>query len=560
MKKRLVRAIALMMVFLFAVASAFFLVPAGHTEAAGNAGKIVILHTNDVHCQVDQLLTDKGLDKAVGYASIAAYKKAVQDEYGKDRVTLVDAGDFVQGGAIGSISKGEDLIRIMDKVGYDLAVPGNHEFDYGFDQFQKLAEMASFPYICCNLTKLSDGQTLFPPYLIKTYGSVKIAFLGITTPESLTKSTPAYFQDKDGNYLYSFAEDGTGQKLYDTVQKNVDAARAEGADYVIAVAHLGANNVTTYWNSLAVVKNTTGIDVLIDGHSHEIYNVSAPNRDGEEIPVVQTGTKSATLGQIVIDSATGKITCREINYLRTQDADTLLYVKSMENGFAAQMQQPVGSSAVTLTTLDTVTGKRRIRSGETNLGDFCADASRIVGNADIGLINGGGIRSDIAAGQVTFEDLLNLYPYTNTAVVAEATGQQILDALEFGSMYYPSESGGFLQVSGLTYTLDATIPSSVVITDKREFVSVNGPYRVQDVRINGVPLDRQRTYKVAGISYMLLNSGDGYTMFGKNVTQVNDSAMLDTDVLMHYIQDHLGGTIGNEYSDPLGQGRITIRQ
>jgi 2',3'-cyclic-nucleotide 2'-phosphodiesterase (5'-nucleotidase family) len=530
----------------------------GVTAAAQNNDKIIILHTNDVHCQVDQVLNSNGTDKAVGYASIAAYKKDMEQTYGNDSVALVDAGDFVQGDVIGTVSNGEDLIRIMNQVGYDAAVPGNHEFDFGFDQFEKLRDMADFPYVCCNLTRLSDGGMVMEPYVIRSFGSVKVAFLGITTPESFTKAAPSYFQDGSGNFLYSFAEDDTGEKLYRTVQKNVDEARAQGADYVIALAHLGANNVTPCWSSLAVIKNTSGIDVMLDGHSHEVYNVQAENKNGDPVELVQTGTKSSLLGQVEISRSTGKITCREINYLRTQDPETLQYVKSLEAESAAQTSEKIGTSSVNLTTLNPADGSRQVRSGETNLGDLSADAYRIVLQADVGLMNGGGIRSDLAAGTITMGNIISVFPYNNSVSVIRVTGQQLLDALEFSARSWPAESGGFLQVSGLTYTLDGTVPSSVTVNDKGQFTGVSGARRVKNVMVGGSALDLHKKYTVAGNNYTLLLNGDGYSMFGSNAEIVDDGIMLDTDMLKQYIQTNLGGTVGSEYADPAGQGRITI--
>jgi 2',3'-cyclic-nucleotide 2'-phosphodiesterase (5'-nucleotidase family) len=530
----------------------------GVTAAAQNNDKIIILHTNDVHCQVDQVLNGNGTDKAVGYASIAAYKKDMEQTYGNDSVALVDAGDFVQGDVIGTVSNGEDLIRIMNQVGYDAAVPGNHEFDFGFDQFEKLRDMADFPYVCCNLTRLSDGGMVMEPYVIRSFGSVKVAFLGITTPESFTKAAPSYFQDGSGNFLYSFAEDDTGEKLYRTVQKNVDEARVQGADYVIALAHLGANNVTPCWSSLAVIKNTSGIDVMLDGHSHEVYNVQAENKNGDPVELVQTGTKSSLLGQVEISRSTGKITCREINYLRTQDPETLQYVKSLEAESAAQTSEKIGTSSVNLTTLNPADGSRQVRSGETNLGDLSADAYRIVLQADVGLMNGGGIRSDLAAGTITMGNIISVFPYNNSVSVIRVTGQQLLDALEFSARSWPAESGGFLQVSGLTYTLDGTVPSSVTVNDKGQFTGVSGARRVKNVMVGGSALDLHKKYTVAGNNYTLLLNGDGYSMFGSNAEIVDDGIMLDTDMLKQYIQTNLGGTVGSEYADPAGQGRITI--
>ena len=219
---------------------------------------IVILYTNDVHCAVDD---------NIGYAGLAAYKKEMQAAY--NYVALVDCGDSVQGDVIGTLSKGEYLVDIMNEVGYDFASFGNHEFDYTLPQLQKLIDKAKYQYLCCNLTytgKDGKGLTGYKAYEIKTYGDIKVAFVGIDTPESFTKSTPTYFQDANGNFVYSFAEGNKGADLYNKVQETVDAAKKDGATYVVALAHLGVDESSEPWRSTDLIANTTGIDVVLDGN------------------------------------------------------------------------------------------------------------------------------------------------------------------------------------------------------------------------------------------------------------------------------------------------------
>lgn len=518
------------------------------TEAQ-DGNDIVILHTNDVHCGIEDGLT---------YAGVSAYARAMEERYGAENVTLVDAGDAVQGGPIGTLTRGEYLVDIMNQVGYDIFTPGNHEYDYQMPRMLELMDQLDATVVSSNFLDLSTGESVFAPYTILSYGDVDVAYVGITTPESFTKSTPAYFQDEDGNYLYSFCEDESGQALYDNVQASVDAARTEGADYVVAVAHLGVDVSSAPWRSTDVIANTHGIDVMIDGHSHTaIDGQEVLNEDGETVLLNQTGTKLAALGQVVIDPDTGEISAGLITEYQERDPDTQAFVDSINQEFSTVLSQVVASTDVALTTVDPSTGERIIRSQETNLGDLCADAYREVLDADVGLINGGGIRADIAAGEITYGDIISVHPYNNQATSVRVTGQQLLDALELGARYTPYENGGFLHASGLTYTIDTTIPSSVVTDVQDNFVRVDGAYRVKDVMVGGEPLDLERTYVVASHDYMLLSGGDGMTMFdGAEV--VKDRVMPDSEVLIQYIRDYLGGVVGQEYADLYGQGRITI--
>ena len=531
---------------------------AADETVAKEDGKIVILHTNDVHCQIDQAKDEEsGAVTAIGYAGVAAYKAEMEAQYGADNVTLVDAGDAIQGGAIGTLSKGSYIVDIMNEVGYDLAIPGNHEFDYGMDNFLTLAkEKANYDYLCCNFTDL-NGKAVLDAYKLVDYGDVTVGFVGIDTPESFTKSTPTYFQNDKGEYIYSFSQGNEGKDLYAAVQKAVDDATKAGADYVVALGHLGNEGSTDVWTSKSVIANTTGIDVFIDGHSHETYDETVQNKDGEDVTLAQTGTKLANIGKVVIDTKTGEITSELVTGYDKQDEAVASYVAKVNEEFDAVLQEVVAKSDVDLTTKDPATGNRAVRNAETNLGDLCADAYRVMLDADIAFVNGGGVRADIAAGEITYEDIINVHPFGNEACLVETNGQDILDALEMGARLCPEENGGFLQVSGLTYTIDTTIPSSVVLNDEGEFVKVDGEYRVKDVMVGDEPLDVNKTYTLASHNYMLKNGGDGFVMF-KDDTVLKDCVMIDNAVLINYIVDELGGVVGEAYSNPTGDGRITI--
>lgn len=519
---------------------------------AADASPVVVLYTNDVHCALAQEKDDSGAISHLGYPAVAAYAAEMKTQYGEDRVTLADAGDAIQGGAAGTLSKGSYPQQLMNAAGYDLAIPGNHEFDFGMDNFLSLVEKAEYQYICCNLTK--DGKPVLDPYAIVDYGDCKVGFVGIATPESLSKSDPTAFQDASGNYVYSFGE--SGDTLYTSVQTAVDDAKAKGADYVVALAHLGQNGVNEPWTSSSVIANTTGIDALLDGHSHEQYSTTVANKEGKDVALLQTGTKLAAIGKLTIDPADGIKTELVTNYA-TSDEKTAEALAAIETELAGVLQEKVATTTVALTSKDPDTGERAVRTAETNLGDLCADAYRNMMGADVGLTNGGGIRADIDAGDITYEQIINVQPYGNAMCLIEATGQQLLDALEMGVRLYPEENGGFLQVSGLSYSFDPNIATTVECDDHGAFVKVNGERRVSDVMVNGQPIDPAKTYTVASHNYMLKNGGDGYSMF-KNCKILKDEVMLDNQCLINYITEKLNGTVGADYAELKGQGRISI--
>ncbi|MCD7906687.1 MAG: bifunctional metallophosphatase/5'-nucleotidase [Clostridium sp.] len=595
--------LALLMTMSLAFGSSFAAFAADHD--------IVVLYTNDVHC---------GVDDNIGYAGLALYKQEMLQE--TPYVTLVDAGDAVQGAPIGTISDGGYIIEIMNKAGYDFAIPGNHEYDYGMGRFMELAGQLNCGYTSCNFMNLAAGTTVFEPYRMFTYGDTRVAYVGATTPESFTKSTPAYFQDSQGNYIYGFCEDESGQGLYNQIQATVDAAKGARADYVILVGHLGENGTTDRWSSDNIVKNTRGIDAVIDGHSHEtVPGKTVKNADGKDVPLTQTGTKLKNIGKLTIrtdgtittelvdnvpaqdtardymvqkNDSLSRIAARELgdqnrwidiynhnlnklsnpNVLpvglsivipgscvvedgKALDYGTNRLIKNIQAKYDETLKAVIGHTDADLTVNDAATGQRAVRSAETNMGDLAADAYRVMLGADIGLSNGGGVRTGIKAGNITFNDALAVFPFGNMGCVVEVKGQQIKDALEMASRNCPEENGGFLQVSGMTYTIDTSVKSSVTLDDKGNFTGVSGAYRVKDIMVGGQPLDPAATYTVASHNYMLKSGGDGMAMFkGSNV--LKDEVMVDVDILAGYIK-RLGGNVGAEYANPAGQGRITIQ-
>lgn len=554
--------------FLLAVLMLLSVVACAKKESTETKEKdIVILYTNDVHC---------GITDGMGYVGVARVKAALEAA-GKE-VILVDNGDAVQGDVIGTLSKGEAIVELMNDVGYDVATIGNHEFDYGMDQFKKNVSLAKFQYVCCNF--LDDkGAAVLKPYTIIEKAGKKIAFVGIDTPEAFTKSTPKYFQDAEGNYIYSFCEGNNGQDLFDKVQATVDAARAEGADYVIALAHLGIDYQSEPWTASKVIENTTGIDVMLDGHSHTDFkrdigqdSILVKNKDGNEVIHTSTGTKLANVGILTI--AGDKISAKllDASAMKFMDEAGLLpedngmgeVVKAALAKNEELVNTVVAHTDVDLVIKDPVSGERIVRSQETNLGDLCADAYRAMGETDIAFVNGGGVRDTIPAGDVTYGQIIKVHPFGNALCTVEVTGQEILDALEFSVCNLPGESGGFLHVSGLKFTVDMNVDSTVVMTEKKEFVEVAGERRIKDVEVlqedgTYAPIDPNKTYTLASHNYMLRDQGDGYTMFSDN-NFLSEDVMLDNQVLINYIVEKLGGTVGTDYVDPYGQGRITIVQ
>ena len=549
MKKLLAVFLALIMLLSFATAE----------EAAEPAltKNLVILYTSDVHC---------GIEQGWGYAGLYA----VKEYYAADNyVMLVDDGDAIQGEPIGTMTKGEGIIDIMNAVGYDLAIPGNHEFDYGMDNFLALTEKADFQYLSCNFNK--EGELVFAPYAIKEFDGVKFAFIGVTTPMTLRSSTPRYFMDENGNFIYGFMQDETGEQVYAAVQKAVDDARAEGAKYVIVMAHMGNEAECSPWMYSDVIANTTGIDVWLDGHSHDFDQVVMQDKDGKDVVRSACGTKLGSIGVLTF-GAEGFVSAGLMSWDQSIAAPALFglqnagadAVKAETAELDEVLQTVVAKTAVDLYINDptevTEEGKpiRIIRRAETNLGDLCADAYLDQsGEADIAFVNGGGIRVQLNAGDLTLNNILTVHPFGNSLTVIEVTGQQVLDALEWSVHSLPGEFGGFDQVAGLTFEYDATIESPVIEDDSKMFAGVDDTKerRVRNVLVGGEPLDPEKTYKLASHDYQLLNNGDGYTMYaGANVLQ--ESVKLDNQVLIDYITGTLGGVVGEGYDNPYGQGRI----
>lgn len=528
-----------------------FLVPEGESRGT------VILYTSDVHC---------GIDKGFGYAGLQEVRDAlIAQGYA---VLLVDDGDSIQGEPVGTMTKGEAILGLMNRLGYSAAIPGNHEFDYGMEQFLSLAGMADFAYISCNFT--CRGEQVFRPYVIRELGGKRIAFVGVTTPQTIITSTPGFFQDETGEFIYGFLQDETGEGVYSAVQSAADEARAEGADHVILMGHLGNSLQSAPWNYADVISHTRGIDAVLDGHSHDADQVVMKNAEGVPTPRSACGTKLANIGWCFI-APDGKVSTGLYTWSDSVPAPEKLgidnemarAVAEATEALDRKLGETVAVSTVELTIYDPAAtdagGKpiRMIRRAETNLGDLCADAYLDQSGADIAIAVGGSIRANLAAGDITLRDILTVHPFGNYLCVAEVTGQQILDALEWGARIVPGECGGFLQVSGLTYEIHSYLPSPCLSDENGMFLRVEGERRVKNVLVAGEPIDLSGTYTLAGLDYTLKENGDGFTVFD-GVPVLRDGIKLDHQVLIDYMAGTLGGVVGEAYADPCGQGRITI--
>ena len=558
--------------------------PAASACWTGEKSEVTILYTNDVHTYIDKQAPE------LTYAAIAALKQSYQNA-GK-KVLLVDAGDHVQGTAYGSMDQGASIIELMNAAGYDAATPGNHEFDYGMDRAKELMRDADFPYLSCNWVDLRTNLRVLPEIKVFVRGGVRIAFVGITTPETFTKSTPAYFMNKaQTKYIYDILGGEDGQKLYSAVQKAVDKAKCL-ADVVIGLGHLGVDPSSSPWTSEEVIAHTTGFDAFIDGHSHTVMeNKQVADASGRLVTLTQTGSYFANVGEMTI-APDGTISTRLVSTYDQEDVAVAAEQAAWVNTVDDMLGEKIAVADTKFYITDPATGKRRIRSGETNLGDFVADGIYTYFNeveqlhCDIAIMNGGGIRSDEDAGYWTFKTCKQVSPFGNVACLMSVTGKQIQDALEFAARFAGAEgkeNGGFLQVAGATYEIHTDIPNTVQTDDKNVWIgSATGTPRVQNVKIydrhTGTyePLDPAKTYALAGMNYTLRNLGDGFAMFDE-AELIKDYVSEDYLVMSTYAMT-FGGVDAEglphlssansvlaeypgyllDYENPYGAGRISI--
>lgn len=482
---------------------------------------IVILYENDVHCAIS------------GYEVLAGLRDAIRDTA---YVAVVSSGDFIQGGTAGAISRGEYIADIMREVDYDVITLGNHEFDYPVAHSKKLLKRIGAQVVNANFYKSGSKKSVYKPFIIKKFGKTKIAFIGATTPSTLYTETAAFY---DGDkQIYHLCE----QNFYEVMQRTINCARKKGADYVVVLSHLGEDNNPTGIESHQLVKHTTGIDIVLDGHTHSIIaHDTVLNAAGKPVVVTETGTKFINIGKILIRD--GKMTNEllPVKSIPERSEHVRKATDRVEERMREQTQRIVCHSDVRLRILNDK-GKQQVRLGETNSGDLICDAYRIISGADIALANGGGIRAEKYPGDLTYGDIIDILPYDNNLWVVEATGVEITNLLQRCTTSLPLEDGFFPQVSGLRFTVHVT---GHTVTDVEVLNKETGQYE---------PIDPNKTYSVSTIDYCV--TGGGFYDKLKNCNVIYRGDVLYRDVFVEYVVKNLGGHISNDYSEP--QGRIKI--
>ncbi len=555
------------------------------SESLAN-GELTVLYTNDVHGYIYNKVKNDNGDEELGlsYSNLKALKDELKSE-GKN-VLLVDVGDHAQGAVYAAMSEGDDIIDLMNDVGYDLATLGNHEFDYGQFKAFKFIDNATFPYVSCNLYNVSDKLLVLPGYKVFEVGGIRVAFIGITTPQTMTSSSPKNFQNEKGEFIYGIASGEDGSELYTFVQNAIDDARNE-ADVVIAVGHLGVETSAAPYRSIDVIANTSGLDAFLDGHSHTRMDEElVEDKDGNKVVLSQTGCYFSAIGDMEIKVKDGKpsISTSLIEEYDNEDKEIRAKIDGIAKGIEEELGETIANESVPLYTNEPGTDNRLIRKQETNLGDLVADSIYYYYNnvmdldCDITVANGGGIRQDMPDGIHTYLDCKSIEPFGNVSCLIKASGQTIKDALELGAMYAPEEKGSFLHVAGLKYSIDTSIKSSITLDETERFVSgPTGEYRVHDIEVYNKetgeyePLDVNKTYNIAGINYILRNDGNGMTMFD-DCEIVVDYISEDYIILAEYIKAFSDGKVATansplsslkgymmDYENPYGAGRITIK-
>ena len=500
-------------------------IPAGATETEQDlTGHIVILHTNDVHGAIGE------------YAKVAALKQAYQAAGAY--VLLADAGDFIQGDPTVSASQGKTAIELMNRAGYDVAAPGNHEFDYGYPNLKTLAGEADFPILAANV-RYDNAAALGDQTTFTTTDGKKIGIFGLDTPETATKAHP----DKIKGVSFLAA-----QEMFDCAQAQVDALKADGCDYIICLGHLGIDAESTGNRSIDLLEKVTGIDVFIDGHSHSTLEEikEATNGTGKvgDTVLTSTGTKLANVGMVDISPdgtiSTSSLATSELTV--TPDAKVAARAEEIQKEIDADYGTVFAKTEVALDG-----EKANVRTGETNLGDLIADAmlwqaGLLDEGVDAAVTNGGGIRASIAAGDITKKDINTVLPFGNTLYVVKVTGAELLEALEASTYCTPEAIGGFPQVAGIEFTVNTGAQF-----DTKELypgstygkpASIN---RVMIQTVGGEAFNPEETYTIVTNDFMGAG-GDTYYAF-KAASSGYDSGVPLDEVVMDYITSELKGVV-----------------
>lgn len=506
---------------------------------------IVVMYENDVHCDVD------------GYAKFAALRSEFQAQ--TPYVTTVSSGDFVQGGDVGSMTQGEGIIDIMNKVGYDFVTIGNHEFDYGLKRMTYLLDKLNATVVVANYRHLPSKKLVYQPYVIKEYGNVKVAYIGLVTPSTIPSTSILKFMDENGNWVYDFMSD----ELAEQTNRMVEKARSEGANYVVVLSHIGDMKILSYDTSIDLIKKTSGIDVVLDGHAHSVINDSLiADADGKMVHLTSTGTNFQNLGVLTIDTL-GNIKTQLYDTEKYKKVDQKIkqFVDKVKDEATAAGNIVIGHTDFKLSIYDE-NNNRIVRKQECGMGNFIADSYRDMFGTDVAIENGGAIRTDIESGDITYNNIFNVTPFGKNICKGTITGQQLLDALEVCYCLLPNESGGFAQISGMRLTVNTSVNAEFV-QENNVFIAIaeGSPRRVSNVEIfnrtTGIyePIDPSRTYTIAGSSYMLREMGDG-AAFRYTVCD-EDLGITEVEVTVQYFREKLQGVMPARYASP--EGRITIK-
>lgn len=499
------------------------------------SGKLVIIHTNDTH----------GADVAVPGKSIGtAGVKQLVDDYNAAgaEVILISAGDAIQGAPLVNLSEGQNAISFMNLAGYDVMVPGNHEFDFGYDNLKKLESQANFTILSSNILDKKSGKPVFTENMIINTSVGEIGIFGLTTPESLTKANPNKVASL--NFL-------AGEDMYKNAQEQVDELKKAGADYIICMAHLGIDEGSKPNRSTDLIDNVKGIDIVIDGHSHSVLN----GNEKDDTILVSTGTKLQYVGAIIIDKK--KIQTRLISTSEYSKVEKS--VNNEINNVSKEIDEILSETfAKTEVFLD---GNKDpgVRTQETNLGDFAADAilwaanQSVGGGVDAAITNGGGIRESIKIGDVTMKDMKTVFPFGNTISTVKITGSQLIELLEAATYSTPTSVGAFPQVSGIEFTVDTTTPfvNGEQFPGSTYYAPANPGSRIKNVKVNEKAIELNKVYTIATNDF-LAAGGDTYYLL-KNLESFNTYVALE-DALVKYTTEVLDGVISTAmYGEPKGR-------
>lgn len=542
--------------------------------------EITIIYTTDVHTKLDNV-TEGGLT----YGNVKALREDLEES--GQVVFLVDEGDNIQGSVYGSFDQGESVVELMELANYDASAVGNHEFDYGMFRALQVMEESEVSYISCNFRNAVSDERMISAYKIIERNGIKVGFIGITTPETLLKASPILFQDEDGNVVYDFSDGENGELLYAVVQGAIDEIRDQ-VDYVVLLSHLGNDYYSAPYRSCDVINHTTGVDLVLDGHSHKVIKKQVYNdAEGKPVALSQAGSYFDCIG--VAKLSKHELSVEIIKEYDKTDAE-------MEQLAKKDVERVEASLGKKLAVLDNPlyindandSSKRLIRLQDTNISDFVTDGvywyfnEKLQMPCDITVSNGGGLRADVPAGEFSALASKSIQPFGNKLCMVELTGQEVLDMLEWGARNIgKAQAPALLHTAGLTYKIDKDLESTVLCDMDQYEGAPTGEYKVSDVkiynRVTGIydPLDLDRKYTVAGVNFVLRNAGDGFTML-KDAEPVVDYIGEDYEIVAQFAAAFAGGNDGfphinnknspmakyenyiYDYENPLGSGRIAI--